>query len=293
MFRENVLTKEDIIDRIASTMIPVAVDARKVADLKSQEARFLRPLLQQRTQDQGSPCIFSPDGKLLGCFSDHFSGHGDMAGRTRKVIEGALQAFGPVKPRNSRAVERRPQRGKGIMSDGSVCLAEYVRASDKSLAFMNTKSPVISSVTLSGKDFSAFAPHETVVGAKWPLPEEVAKKLCRITSPMCAQHAPQPEWVTDVRLNAEVRTIKDGAAWLAYEGGISSAHRVGSAIVSVQETKLTGEGVYDLKTKKMRSVLLVGEGTLRWPEAPKKLVTFDALVEWVREAPESSSKSGP
>ena len=55
--------------------------------------------------------------------------------------------------------------------------------------------------------------------------------------------------------------------------------------MSVQETKLTGEGVYDIKTKSMRSVLLVGSGTLRWPEAKEKLVTFDALVEWILEEP--------
>lgn len=286
MFRENVLTKDEIIERIASTMIPVAVDRRKIEDLTSKEARFLRPLLNQRNQEQGSPCIFSPEGKLLGCFV----GFGDMAGQTKKLIEDTLKAFGPVKPRTVTPVETHPYRGKGMMHDGSVSLAEYIRTSDDALRFLDTKSPVVSSVTLSGKEFRAFAPQEAVAGAKWTLPDDVAKKLSRVTSPLCAQHAPQPDWVTSVRINAEVRTMSDGAAWLDYEGGISSEHRVGSKIVSVQETKLTGEGVYDLKTKSMRSVLLVGSGTLRWPEAQEKLVTFDALVEWVLEAPGSSSQ---
>ena len=278
MFRENVLTQEAILDRIASTMVPVALDYQKFEDPKSKDAQLLRSLIKQWNQEQGVR-IVSPDGKVLG----KFDGFGDSTGRTKKFIEDALKAFGPVKPREAKAIKTHPYRGHGMMSDGSVCLAEYIRTSDKALRFMDAKSPVISSVTLSGKEFRAFAPQETVVGAKWVLPDEVAKKLSRVTSPMCYQHAPQPDWVTSVRINAEIRTIKDGTAWLGYEGQISSAHRVGSEIVSVQETKLIGQGVYDLKTKSMRSVLLVGSGTLRWPEAPEKLVTFDALVEWVVE----------
>ncbi len=282
MFRENVLTQDEIIDRIASTMVPVAVDRWKAEDAKTKEAQFLQPFLKKNPAT-GSPCIYSPEGKVLGGFK------GYDFGRMKQVIDDALKAFGPVKPREVKPVELHPYRGKGVMRDGSVCLAEYVRTSDDALQFMNAKSPVISGVTLSEQEFKAFAPQEAVAGAKWTLPDEAAKKLSRVTSPLCYQHAPQPDWVTGVRLNAEVRTIKDGAAWLRYEGRISSAHRMGSKLVSVQETKLKGEGVYDLKTKRMRSILLVGSGTLRWPEAQEKVVPFEALVEWVLEAPEASS----
>ena len=58
----------------------------------------------------------------------------------------------------------------------------------------------------------------------------------------------------------------------------------------MQETTLTGEGVYDVRAKALRSLLLVGAGTLRWPEAPEKLVNFDALVEWIRETPGAAVK---
>jgi hypothetical protein len=269
-------------------MIPVALDYQTVENPRTREAQFLRPLMKQRNQEQGV-WIFSPEGKALG----GFVGFGDMVGRTKKVIEDALTAFGPVRPREASVVETHPYWGKGRMPDGSVCLAEYVRTSDSALRYMNTRSPVISGVTLSEQEFMAFAPREAAAGAKWTLPEDVAKRLSRITSPMCYQHAPQPDWVTGVRIDAEVRTVKDGAAWLAYQGRISSAHHVGSQKVSAQEIKLTGEGVFDLETRRMRSLLLVGSGRLHWPEAPEKLVTFDALVEWGLEAPRSSlSKKG-
>jgi hypothetical protein len=275
MFRENVLTRDDIIDRIATTMVPIAVDTWRAEDPKTQESQFLQPFLKEHPA-KGSPCIYSPEGTVLGAFQ----GYGDMAGKTRTLIENALKTFGPVKLRQAKAVEAHPYRGKGVMSNGSVSLAEYVRPSTDSLAFLNTKSPVISSVTLAAEEFATLAPQHAVAGAKWTLPVDVAKKFSRVTSPMCYQHAPQPDWVTSVRIDAELQTVKDGVAWLRYDGRIASEHRVAGHSISAQETKLTGEGVYDLKTRTMQSILLVGSGTLRWPEAPEKLVTFDAMVEW-------------
>jgi len=283
MFRENVLTQDSIIDRISSTMVPVVVDFQTIQDPKSKEGQLLRPLMKQRKQEQGV-WIFSPDGKALG----GFVGFGDMVGQTTQVIEDALKVFGPVKLREAKGVATHPYWGNGVMPNGRVCLAEYIRTSDDALRYMDAKSPVLSSVTLSEKEFGAFAPPKAVTGTKWTLPDDVAKKFSRVTSPACYQHAPQPDWVKAVRINAEVRTIKDSVVWLRYDGRIASEHQGAGKTISVQETKLTGEGVYDLKTKSMRSLLLVGPGTLRWPEEPKRLVTFDVLVEWNLKAPESS-----
>lgn len=278
MFRENVLTRDDIIDRIRSTMVPVAVDRWKADDPDTREARFLQPFLEAHPPP-GSPCIYSPDGRVLG----GFRGFDDMAGRMRKVIEDALRLFGPVKPREAKAVEIQPHRGKGVMSDGSVRLAEYIRPSDDSLAFLSTRTPVIASLTLTRQEFAALAPARAVVGTTWTLPDDVAKKFARVTSPMCYQHAPQPDWVTAVRIAARVQGVEGGTARLRYEGRIATEHRAGSRSISVQEARLAGEGVYDLSARTMRSLLVVGSGTLRWPEAPEKPVAFDALVEWVLE----------
>ena len=52
-------------------------------------------------------------------------------------------------------------------------------------------------------------------------------------------------------------------------------------ILSEQELTLKGEGVYDVGAGRMRSLLIVGSGTFRWPEeAPNKPIPFDALIEW-------------
>lgn len=288
MFRENVLTKPEIIERISETMIPVALNYEKVQDSTSAEAKFLQPLLAQRAQDQGV-WIFSPAGKALG----GFVGFGDMAGETRKVIDNALRDFGSVKLRKVQAEETHPRRGRGVMSDGSVLLAEYVRRWGSTLHSHGT-SPVLSTLMLDASEFKALAPREAIVGSKWTLPEMVAKKFCRLTSPFCYQHAPQPDWVTAVRIDARVRAVQDGVVQLDYEGRIASVHHGrGGQKISTQETKLTGEGVYDLETMQMRSVLMVGAGTLLWTEVPDQLVTFNALVEWSRSNGTGGDDAGP
>jgi len=40
----------------------------------------------------------------------------------------------------------------------------------------------------------------------------------------------------------------------------------------------------------MRSVRIVGSGTMRWLQEKTKPVDFDALIEWESDAPESSSQ---
>ncbi len=285
MFRENVLVRDDIIERIAGTMIPLALDYQKVINRRSEESRFLLPLMKKKGDKQGV-WIFSPKGRVLG---GPFSGFGNMVQKTKGLVENALRHFGPVTARRRNVVATHPYRGKGVKSDGSVCLAEYVRRRDRD----KIRSPVISSVVLSKKDFKAFAPEKVADGAEWTLPNSVAKRLCRIASPMCYQHAPQPDWVKVVSIKARVSRIQNGLAVLRYEGKMSSQRLMKRGkLLSEQELTLEGEGVYDVGAKRLRSLRIVGSGTFRWPEeAPSKTVLFDALVEWDVGAPESTITS--
>ena len=133
---------------------------------------------------------------------------GDMLGKTSRVIESALEAFGSVVPRDPARTDPHRDRGKGFRPDGSVPLAEYVRRRDRD----RIKGPVISSVVPSAEEFQAFAPRKPLEGETWTVPEAIAKKLCREASPMCYQHAPRPHWVRSVVVRAEVQTVRDGVA---------------------------------------------------------------------------------
>jgi hypothetical protein len=86
MFRENVLVREDIIDRISETMIPVAPDYQKVLNRESHESRLVRSMIKDLGDIQGVR-VMTPDGRILG----KFSGFGDMAGKAKRMIEDALK----------------------------------------------------------------------------------------------------------------------------------------------------------------------------------------------------------
>ena len=277
MFRENVLVKDDVIDRISKTMVPVAMDYEIVQKNASPEARFVNRLVGSEGHTAGV-YIFSPDGKKLGSGVSF----GNMRVKTLRMIAASLEKFGPVEPRKFEAIDLNPYRGIGVRPDGSVRLAEYVRQRDR----LKIKSPVISSVRLSAKEFQAFAPRSATSGKVWTVPESVAKKLCRVASPMCYQHAPQPDWVKAVTLKAKVGTISNGLMKVSYQGTMSTQRVLRGRAFSAQEVTLNGEGVYDLSERKMRSLLIVGSGTMRWLQGSTKPLAFDALIEWESQAPE-------
>lgn len=284
MFRENVLVNDQIIERIASSMIPIALDIQTAFDAESKQARLLQPMIRpgrprglSNERDQGI-WILSPTGEVL---AGPGVGFGDMIGETNDIIDQALHAFGPVERRTVRAKETHPYRGRGVMSDGSVTLAEVVRNRDAGSA---VTAPVISGVVFTREEFETLAPRQPVVGTRWDVPEAVAKRFCRITSSFAYQHAPQPDWVTGVQISAEVRMVKDGVAWLDYAGTISSTDRR-LRWENSSHVELTGEGVYDIAAKQMRSVIIVGAGVHRTEEFPDAPVEFDTLIEWTLESP--------
>ncbi len=306
MFRESVLFNDDLIDRVSGTMVPVAMDVQRILSPESKEAQFLRPMIQPgggqkiSTGSVSGIWIFSSEGKVLG---RPFVGVEDMVRKTEAILDGAAQVHGPVERRNTRPVETHPYRGKGFMPDGSVCLAEYVREGEPH-TYSNIKCPVRSSAVLTREEFAAFSPSEATRGAEWDLPEAVAKRLCRVTSSMCYQHAPQPDWVTRVGIHARVSNIAGGVASLSYTGRISTRYIAGDfkkiskgvpgkGVISEQEMTLTGEGAYDLETGKMLSVLIVGTGAMRQDWKPNGTVAIHGLIEWVHDDPQESSTAGP
>ena len=133
MFRESVLVNPEVIKRVSETMVPIALDYQLVLDRSSPESKRIRSLINRPGDIQGV-YVFSPNGKQLG----GSIGFGDMLGKTKRMLNGSLKAFGPVKPRQAPARNLLPNRGYGFKADGGVTLAEYVRRSDRD----KIKSPV-------------------------------------------------------------------------------------------------------------------------------------------------------
>ena len=283
MFRESVLVNEEVIKRVSETMVPIALNYQLVLDRSNSESKHIRSLIDRPGDIQGV-YVFSPDGKQLG----GSIGFGDMVGKTKRMLEASLKAFGPVKIRQAPARKLLPNRGIGFNADGGVTLAEYVRRSDRD----KIKSPVISRLDLTAEEFKSFAPSKSAVRSEWNLPRATARKLCRLASPMCYQHAPQLGWVKSVTLKGRVQAVRNGVAELRYEGSLGTQRimRDGS-VLSKADLKMSGTGSYNLTTGKMQDLQIIGTGEFRWPrEAPERKVPFHALLEWEAQLPPSSSK---
>jgi hypothetical protein len=267
-----------VIRRVCTSFIPVAVNLYKVREAKDAGGELFRSVQKQMDQYQGI-WIVAPGGKVL-------AGHHEIKNYktwTREVlavIDAALEGFGPVTQRRAERVVPLPHRGLGVQPDGGITLAIEVRYT---YAGRPEGDGVIDSLTLPEAEWESLVPPEAGVDKEWVVPERMARRLGRILSPNSDQSTmPRPEEVTTIRLTGHVLAVEDGTVRLAYEGMIAAAHTY-EGKVSRAEARLTGVGSYDVKTKQLRSFLLVSDGTYRMaPPYDKDLRTTAAAVEWRR-----------
>ena len=130
-------------------------------------------------------------------------------------------------------------------------------------------------------------PPEAKAGTEWALPEAVARQLCRGLSPSSDQSTmPRPGEVTAVRLSGRVVEVKEGIARLRYRGEIAARHTY-EGKASHGQARVIGSGSYDVKARRMRSLLLLLEGTYRSPPPYDRAAReTGAVLEWSREKTE-------
>src|SRR5262245_50466243 len=124
-------------------------------------------------------------------------------------------------------------------------------------------------------------PPAATAGTEWTLPEAVARQLCRGLSPSSDQSTmPRPGEVTAVRLTGRVVEVKEGMARLRYRGEIAARH-VYEGKASHGQARVMGLGAYDVKARRMQSLLLLLEGTHRSPPPYDKAAReTGAVLEW-------------
>ena len=271
-----------MIRRVSAGFVPVAVNLYQVRAAQDAGGELFRSVRKQKDQYQGI-WIVAPDGKVLAGHQD-FRSHESWTREVLATIDAALEAFGPVTPRQAGRVDPRPHRGLGVRPDGSITLAIAVRYT---FGGRPEGDGVIDSLTLPEAEWAGLAPPRMLEGTEWALPERVARRLCRILSPNSDQSTmPRPEEVTAVRLAGRVRAVEGGVARLAYEGTIAAAHTY-EGKVSRAEARLTGAGTCEVTSGRLLSFLLVSEGTYRMaPPYDKDLRPTAAAVEWRRGPPD-------
>lgn len=268
------LSREEVVRRVSAGFIPVALDRQALAPGNDQE--FFRSLQRQRPQFHGI-WMTSPDGLVLAS-NEGGDGKG-LEGWTREIlgaIDVALKAFGPAAPRRVEPADLTPYRGRGVHPDGSVSLAVYARLMRRGAR----DGPVaLDAVTLTATEGSLLVPPSITVGAEWAVPEAVARKFCRIVSPVSdPEFMPLPDRAKKAELRATVESLDGATATLRLTGRWETEHPVSGG--KLVRASAVGEGVavVDLQKKALRSLLLVTTGA--WGQMPESRET-GAVVEWM------------
>jgi hypothetical protein len=258
------LSQDEVVRRVSASFVPAAVDRKALGQDR------LRSLQRQKPQYHGI-WIVSPEGKVL-------AGHAEpKAKEIVEMLETALQAFGPVAPRQVGSVELHPRRGSGVHPDGSVSLALHSRLMHKGAR----DGPVVfDSLTLGTQELAMLAPPRGAVGEKWVVPDDLARKLCRIVSPVSDRdYLPLPEHAKVAELEAEVVSIAGGAAAVRLAGRWETEHLTSDKKQIRASASGEGLAIFDMRQKTMRSFLLVTTG-LFVDTPPSKPRETGAVLEW-------------
>lgn len=267
-------------------MVPVAVNLHLLRrgqypwqlDASGERIEFMHyaPGTKEELSQYQGIWILAPDGEVLATYGNNDpSFHWDPEVNAPLVqafldrVEGALNAFGEITPREVKATNPYPHRGLGSRPDGSVTLAAIINGG------------VLDSFTFNAEDWKSFGPTKREVGFKWTIPEATGSQFSRILSPISdlGHHPPRPSDVTDIQLTGMVVEITDGVALVSYTGRFA-ATRKRETSASSGEMKLTGLGRYKAETGRPLALIWILEGEYRgYPPWDKPRQT-EALVEW-------------
>jgi hypothetical protein len=263
------------------------LNANRIPD--DDAGQFFRKVMKTNRWPQGL-WIVTPEGKEL---AFHYfrtkPGETTAQGKTRwirethETLDAGLKAFGPLAKRDLRKLAGYtplPDRGVGVNSHGGVRLAVSVTAFRKG---QREGDPAVDSIHLSEKDWAALQPAKPEGGSVWNVPVETAAKFVSALSPMTDLiYVPQPKDAKSAELKGEIISLANGVAKIRFTGRWESLHlRDGQAKFPVRSSaEADGIAFYDVKTKEMRSFLLVFRGEYRNVPPWDQPQATGAVVEW-------------
>jgi len=274
--RAGPLSREDVVRRVSAAFVPAALD-RKVL-LRGKGGEFLRSLQRQKPQYHGI-WIVSPEGQVL-------AGYEGQKGKDSQdllgTLETALKAFGPVDPRAVAPADLFPHRGAGLQPGGSVSLAVHARlmlrgARDGPVAF--------DTLTLSAAEWALLFPPRGTLGEEWIVPEALARTFCRLASPVSdPEFMPRPEQAKTAELRAKVASLDGGLATIELSGRWETEHSTSEGKPVRASARGEGVAVFDVRSRTLRSFLLVATGSFS-NEASSGARETGAVLEWNAAGP--------
>lgn len=288
-----------MITQVSESFVPVAVNLYKIREDQGPAGELFRGAQRQKDQYQGI-WILRPTGEVLAAHQE-FTDASTWTSEVLHTIESAKTAFGAITRRKAEPTNPLPSRGKGYNANGSATLAVYARqmagggkqrvpqcAPWAAVTWiwdgeLRADGPaVIDSLTLSGEEWGSFSPPELSVGSAWSIPEGTAKKLSRVGFPSSDQSLmPREEDCFVAKLNAQIESFEQDVAVIRLTGEWETRHIYDD---KPSFTWSSGEGyaTVDLKTKKIRSLLIVFASSFRAPPPyDKEYGEAGGEIEWV------------
>jgi hypothetical protein len=270
-----------VIRFISSNTVPVAQNLYVIRQQKDAAGDFFRAVQKQRPAQYQGLYLVAPDGKVLASHQQ-FKSEKTWAQELLTDLEPGMKAFGKVRPREVTRIDPLPHRGQGTEADGSATLAMYLRYTYKTVTLRELPNPTIDSLTLSAKEFATLAPPKVEAGTQYTIPEALTRRFSRVLGPGDEDSMPRPNEVTAMQLSGKVHGVKDGIAYLVYEGTMSGSHLTHTKKRTHGSVKLTGVGRYDVKAGRLLSLLWVCDGLYRAAPPYDEQRTYSAVVEWKR-----------
>jgi hypothetical protein len=275
-----------VIRFISQTCVPVALNLYEIRKANGAAGDFFRNVQKQRPAQYQGLYLVAADGRVLASHQN-FKSHKTWPQEVLADLRPGVKAFGEVTPRAVEPLDPLPERGVGTRGDGGVCLAVLLRYAVKNIPLRELPNPTIDSLVLTADEFRALEPDRTEAGAEWKLPEAVGRRFHRVLGPGDEDTMPRIHEVRSVTITGRVQSVEGGIAYLAYEGAIAGAHETQSNKGKCHgEARLTGVGVYEIKAKRLRSLVWVFDGTFRaHPPYDKEARPYSGVVEWRVERP--------
>jgi hypothetical protein len=273
-----------VIQFITANTVPVALNLYVIRKQKDGAGDFFRAVQKQRPAQYQGLYLVAPEGKVLASHQN-FKSPKTWVQEVLADLTPGLKAFGPIKPRQARRNDPLPHRGCGVQKDGTATLAIYLRYAIKGIPLKELPNPTIDSLSLTAKELAALVPPKLVAGTMGEIPPALARRFSRVLGPSDEDTMPRPQEVTAAKLVGKVAAIEDGVAHLVYEGTLAGSHLNQAKKRTQGEVKLTGVARYDVRAKRLLSLVWVFEGVYRGPPPYDQARSYSAVVEWNRDPP--------
>jgi hypothetical protein len=282
------LSDKEVIARVSRNYVPVAVNLYVTRNAKGASGDFYRKLAEQRPKQYQGLYVVTAECKVLAARSEQPT-KGTWTDDTLRLLDQGLDAFGEVTPRRPSPTKPNADHGLGLRDDGGIALATYVRPLSLGLDPRGRGPVVIDRVALTKDELKGLTPAGGgAKGETWRVPEETAKALHKVTSPLSDSNwLAKRDEVTKAALTGKIDRVSKGVAYVPFRGSIQSAHvfqiepHKGKKVRA--EVSLRGAGTMEAKTGKLLTLVLIGDGKFRNYPPYDQESAYAAVVEWRRE----------